>query len=89
MDGVDSLPARRFFAAVWDRLEQEHIPYALHWGKINFNLNEARLEQMYGAVSVKAWIDARNTLLETPALAVFDSSFLKQCGLNKVHGAIV
>ncbi len=89
MDGVDSLPARRFFAAVWDRLEQEHISYSLHWGKINFNLNEARLGQMYGAASVKAWIDARNTLLDTPALAVFDSSFLKQCGLNKVHGAIV
>lgn len=28
-------------------------------------------------------------LLDTPALPVFDNPFLKQCGLNKVHGAIV
>jgi len=89
MDGVDSLPARRFFAAVWDRLELEGINYALHWGKINFNLNEARLKQMYGPASVASWIDARNELLDTAAMSVFGNRFMEQCGLDKVHGAIV
>ncbi len=89
MDGVDSLPARKFFAAVWDRLEQEQIPYALHWGKINFNLNGVRIKQMYGTTSMEAWIDARNAVLDPTVLPVFDSPFLKQCGLDRIHGAIV
>ena len=89
MDGVDGEAARDFFEAVWNRLEQEQIPYALHWGKINFNLNNARLEKMYGKSSVAAWVDARNTLLDPSVLPVFDNPFLKQCGLDKVLGAIV
>ncbi|MDT7827784.1 FAD-binding protein [Pricia sp. S334] len=89
MDGVDSLPARKFFAAAWEKLEQEQIPYALHWGKINFNLDAARIRRMYGTAAVEAWIDARNTLLEPSVLPVFDSLFLQQCGLDKARGAIV
>lgn len=89
MDGMDGQAARDFFEAVWLRLEQEQIPYALHWGKINFNLDADRIKRMYGSTSVESWIDARNTLLETPVLAVFDNPFMVRCGLNKAHGAIV
>jgi len=86
---MDGQAARAFFEAVWLRLEQEQIAYALHWGKINFNLDAERIKRMYGPTSVKSWIDARNTLLEIPVLAVFDNPFMERCGLNKVHGAIV
>lgn len=89
MDGMDGQAARDFFAAAWNRLEQEQIPYTLHWGKINFNLNEARIKQMYGTTSVDAWIDARNTILDASVLPVFNNPFLERCGLDKAHGAIV
>lgn len=89
MDGVDGQPARDFFQAVWNKFEQENIHYTLHWGKINFNLNKLRIRQMYGQASVISWIDARNQVLSIPALNVFTNKFLEQCGLDKVHGAIV
>lgn len=89
MDGVDGQPARDFFQAVWDKFEQQNIRYTLHWGKINFNLTEARVKQMYGTAAVQSWIDARNQLLDTAALPVFTNQFLEQCGLDKIHGAIV
>ncbi|PCJ94418.1 MAG: FAD-linked oxidase [Flavobacteriaceae bacterium] len=89
MDGIDGQKARDFFEAVWNKFEQENISYTLHWGKINFNLNEARIKQMYGDASVAAWINARNQLLSIPALNVFSNKFIEDCGLDKVHGAIV
>ena len=89
MDGVDSLPARKFFTAAWERLEKEHIPYTLHWGKINFNLNEARLKNMYGPDTIETWVDARNRVLDPSVLEVFNNPFLEQCGLHHVQGAIV
>jgi hypothetical protein len=89
MDGVDGEATRRFYEAVWNRLEQDNIPYTLHWGKINFNLNPTRLQQMYGNTAVQAWIDARNALLDPRALDVFSNPFMTQCGLDKVLGPIV
>lgn len=89
MDGVDSNASRDFYMAVWNALEVSHIPYTLHWGKINFNLNTARVKQMYGNAVVESWIDARNALLDTPVLTVFSNQFMANCGLDKIHGAIV
>lgn len=89
MDGADGQVARDYYEAVWKRLEQENIPYALHWGKINFNLNKTRIKQMYGSASVQSWIDARNQLLSRPALSVFSNKFIEKCGLDTIHAAIV
>ncbi|TAI49590.1 FAD-binding protein [Flagellimonas allohymeniacidonis] len=89
MDGVDGNKAREFYEAVWNKFEQEGIAYTLHWGKINFNLNENRVKAMYGANQVQSWIDARNQLLSIPVLKVFENKFIEQCGLNKVLGAII
>jgi len=89
MDGVDGRPARDFFQAVWNKLEQQNIRYTLHWGKVNFNLTKTRVKKMYGNAEVQSWIDARNQLLDTAALPVFTNTFLEQCGLDKIHGAIV
>lgn len=89
MDGVDGNKAREFYEAVWNKFEHEGIPYTLHWGKINFNLNENRVKNMYGTNEVKSWIDARNQLLSISVLRVFNNKFIEQCGLDKIHGAII
>jgi hypothetical protein len=89
MDGVDGPEARNFYQAVWDALESANIPYALHWGKIKFNLNETRINNMYGTAAVDSWINARNELMDTVTLPVFNNEFIARCGLDRLHGAIV
>lgn len=85
MDGADGGTARNFFRDVWNRFEQENIPYTLHWGKINFNLNSSRIKKMYGDHAVKSWIDARNHLLDQSALPIFNNEFITNCGLDQVR----
>jgi len=89
MDGVDGNKAREFYEVVWNKFEDEGIAYTLHWGKINFNLNENRVKNMYGSNQVTSWINARNQLLSIPVLNVFSNKFIEKCGLDKVDGAIV
>ncbi|KQC31343.1 FAD-binding protein [Flagellimonas eckloniae] len=89
MDGVDGNKAREFYEAVWNKFEQEGVPYTLHWGKINFNLNENRVKNMYGPINVQSWIDARNQLLTPLVMKVFNNKFIERCGLDKVNGPIV
>ncbi|MEP6677472.1 MAG: FAD-linked oxidase, partial [Ferruginibacter sp.] len=59
MDGVDASVTRDFFETVWTRLEQKGIDYTLHWGKLNFILNEQRVLKMYGADKVNSWKKCR------------------------------
>jgi hypothetical protein len=81
LDGVDSNVSREFFEKVWDRLEELHIPYTLHWGKINFILNPERIRTMYGDAAVNKWIASRNFLLDVASRKVFTNKFMEQCGL--------
>jgi hypothetical protein len=81
MDGVDSAGNRGFFEKMWNRLEQLNIPYTLHWGKINFNLNPQRVRNMYGDDAVNKWIACRHQLLDAAAREVFNTAFLEKCGL--------
>ncbi|MDH7444691.1 FAD-binding protein [Aquimarina sp. 2201CG14-23] len=89
MDGLDGKASREFLNAVWSIFEEEQIPYTLHWGKINFNLNEKRVKRMYGTASVASWIDARNHLMTIPSMSVFTNEFMEVCGLDKTQGEIV
>jgi hypothetical protein len=81
MDGVESKTSRRFFQALWDRLEELNIPYTLHWGKVNFNLNAQRLRNMYGA-NLDKWMACREQLLGPATRKVFTNNFMRQCGLG-------
>lgn len=81
LDGVDSHISRDFFEKVWGRLEQLHIPYTVHWGKINFHLNPQRVRAMYGDAAVDKWIAGRNSLLDADCRKVFTNKFMEQCGL--------
>jgi len=80
MDGVESKTSRRFFQTLWDRLEELNIPYTLHWGKVNFNLNPERIRKMYGT-NVDKWLACREQLLDPATRKVFSNNFMRQCGL--------
>jgi hypothetical protein len=83
MDGIDAPMTRRFFETVWTRLEAAGLAYTLHWGKMNFVLNEQRVEKMYGAARVKSWKACREALLDAPTRKVFTNDFMRRCGLDK------
>lgn len=79
MDGVDADATRIFFEEVWLRLESQHISYTLHWGKINFILNEQRVRRMYGNLNVDKWLRCREALLDAPTRSVYTND----CILDK------
>lgn len=81
MDGVEAAASRRFFNNVWNRFEELGIDYTLHWGKINFNLNEQRIRRMYGDAAVNRWLAARHSLLNDATRLVFTNEFMERCGL--------
>jgi hypothetical protein len=83
LDGIESKPTRAFLQRIWDLLENLGIAYTLHWGKVNFNLNPARLRRMYGDDKVESWLQARYRLLDAPTRAVFTNGFMEQCGLDQ------
>jgi FAD binding domain len=83
LDGVDSATSRNFYQKIWDRLEELQIPYTLHWGKINFNLDGPRVRRMYGDTNVNKWLTCRHTLLDEATRKVFTNQFMKQCGLHQ------
>jgi hypothetical protein len=81
LDGVDSQLSRTFIQKVWSRLEELSIPFTMHWGKFNFNLNPELLQKMYGENIVK-WKTCRKSLLSNQAQKVFTNDFMVQCGLS-------
>jgi hypothetical protein len=89
MDGIDAPLTRKFFEAVWNRLEKAGLPYTLHWGKLNFVLNEQRVQQMYGVEKVRSWKACREALLDGPTRRIFTNDFMKRCGLDKPAGDAV
>jgi hypothetical protein len=83
MDGIDAEVTRKFFEKVWLTLEEQDVPYTLHWGKMNFILNEQRVIKMYGADTINNWINCRHSLMTEPARRVFTNEFMEICGLDK------
>jgi hypothetical protein len=83
LDGVESKTCRNFLETFWNRLEELNIPYTLHWGKLNFNLDKKRLRRMYGDATVDQWISCRHRLLDENTRKVFTNSFMKKCGLDE------
>ena len=81
LDGIDSDITRTFYKKIWERLEELSIPYTLHWGKMNFNLNAALIKKMYSEDNINKWKASRNTLLNGDAQKVFTNDFMVQCGL--------
>lgn len=82
MDGVDSKLSRRFFQTIWEKLEEENIPFTLHWGKINFFLTPERIRKMYGEETIQQWIQCRHALLNPATRKVFNNRFMANLGLT-------
>jgi hypothetical protein len=80
MDGPFSATTNRFYAAVWQRLEADNIPFTFHWGKVT-QLNPALLAKMYGA-KADAWKTARQSVLDAANRKVFSNPLLKEWGLD-------
>ncbi|MBC7934514.1 MAG: FAD-binding protein [Rhizobacter sp.] len=81
LDGANSDATKKFFKAVWKRLEKEKVPFTFHWGKLN-ELDFGRIKRMYGK-DADAWISARNKMLDVDTRKVFSNPLLKQWGLDK------
>ena len=81
LDGVDSQLSRTFIQKVWARLEELSIPFTMHWGKFNFDLNPDLLQKMYGD-NIAKWKACRKSLLSDQVQKVFTNDFMVQCGLN-------
>jgi len=82
LDAAFSDATKDFYHEVWKRLDEEHIPYTFHWGKMN-EMDFERIGRMYGE-DATGWIAARNKLLDADCLKVFTNPLLKQWGLEKV-----
>ncbi len=82
LDGAYSNATKKFYKDVWNKLDEEKIPYTFHWGKMN-ELDFARITRMYGK-DADAWMTARNKLLDADSRKVFTNPLLKQWGLDKV-----
>ena len=82
LDATYSDSTKDFYHAVWQRLDDEAIPFTFHWGKMN-ELDFDRISRMYGG-NVDAWIAARNKLLDADNLKVFTNPLMQQWGLDKV-----
>lgn len=82
LDGAFSDTTKKFYTAVWKRLDAEQIPYTFHWGKMN-EMNFKKIKGMYGN-DVDTWIAARNKLLDKDSMKVFTNPILTKWGLDKV-----
>ncbi len=69
-------------AGLLDALEATGIPFALHLGQLVGNgwLTRARLDAMYGAEAVEAWVQGRKTTC--PTGKVFGSQLTRALGLT-------
>ena len=80
IDAINTPQTREYANAVWTNLEQAGIPFTMHWGKFNWFLTPARVQNMYGE-NVQKWIESRETLLSPEVRSVFTNDFLRSVGL--------
>ena len=81
LDAAFSDETYAYYTAVWQKMEDEGIPFTFHWGKVN-ELDFGRISSMYGT-DADAWIAARNKLLDSDNRKVFSNEILQQWGLDK------
>jgi len=82
LDGVLSPETRRFYDAVWDRLDQENIPFTFHWGKMS-TLTPERLRRMYGN-SLDKFLIARSQLVDPAMTGIFSNDIMKSWGIDTI-----
>jgi len=85
LDGVDTPLMHECYDLLLQKLNEQNIPFTLHWGKMNDYLNEETLQKMYTKPKINSWLRVRSQLLQTDEVrAVFTNEFMEKCGLDKV-----
>jgi hypothetical protein len=64
-----------------EALQDNNIPYTIHWGKNAFWELPGLLEYMFDGDAISQWKEARKTLLSDEMRAVFSNKFTKDLGL--------
>jgi len=80
VDGLNTPRMWDYARQVWNKLEQDGIPFTMHWGKFNEFLTKPRLQNMYGT-NLDKWIQSREQLLTPEVRQVFTNEFLRKVGL--------
>ncbi len=80
MQAVYSDRSKEFYDRAWQNLDDAGVQYTFHWGQVN-NLTPQKTREKYGDAAVDEWLEARKTLLSSNVRSVFNSPFLKKCGL--------
>lgn len=79
LPGAATPETLEFYRAVWSRLDDEGIPFALHWGQCG-DFGRERVRRMYGD-AVDAWQSARRELLSPAGRRLFSNPWLEEAGL--------
>ena len=82
LDGVDAVINHQFFKLLLDQMQQEGIPYTVHWGKVNRLLDKDRVNYMYGPERIEAWKKQRSRVMAREVQQLFNNEFMQQCGLD-------
>lgn len=82
LDGILSPETTRFYEAVWNKLEQQNIPFTFHWGKMSV-IDPARLRRMYGS-QLDKFLLVRSRLIEPAVANIFSNDVMKQWGIDPV-----
>lgn len=76
---------QEYYDQILLRLEEENIPFALHWGQMNdySDNGAAKVRQRWGDKAVNDWLEARAQILNNQSLLDrFSNQMLENCGLN-------
>jgi hypothetical protein len=82
LDGILSPETLGFYDAVWNKLEQENIPYTFHWGKMS-TIAPDRLRRMYGN-SLDKFLIVRSRIIEPAVANIFSNDIMKQWGIDQL-----
>ncbi|HEX6765911.1 MAG TPA: FAD-binding protein [Polyangiaceae bacterium] len=79
LPGAGSDRTKQFHERVFERLDQDGIPFTLHWGQCG-DFSGERVRSMYGD-RVDAWLAQRRKLLTPAGRRLFSNPFLERAGL--------
>ncbi|MCS4435158.1 FAD-binding protein [Aquiflexum gelatinilyticum] len=82
LDGADAAVNHQFYQLVLESLEAAHIPYSIHWGKLNRILDKNRLNYIYGNEKIQQWKKQRSRVMTQEVQQIFNNEFMQQCGLD-------
>jgi hypothetical protein len=79
LPGAGSARTSEYFERVFERLDQEDVPFTLHWGQCG-DFSAVRVRSMYGA-AVDTWLAQRRKLLSVAGRRLFSNAYLERMGL--------